>query len=64
MGDGMKSYKTVHHRSRFEYEDRKSVFIGEAMPVSTEADALAFIERARKKYSSYGMWRSATWAFQ
>lgn len=50
MGDGMKSYKTVHHRSRFEYEDRKSVFIGEVLPVSNEADALAFIESVKKHY--------------
>lgn len=46
----MQSYITVKHPSEFEYEDRKSVFIGEAAPVSTEADALAFIERVRKKY--------------
>lgn len=46
----MKSYKTVHHISRFEYEDRKSVFIGEVLPVSNEADALAFIESVKKHY--------------
>lgn len=50
MGDGMKSYKTVHHRSRFEFEDRKSVFIGEALPVNNEADAIAFIESVKKHY--------------
>jgi len=47
----MDSYVTVKQRSSFEYEDRKSVFIGEAMPVSSEVDALAFIESVRKKYS-------------
>ena len=46
----MKSYKTIHHRSRFEFEDRKSVFIGEAMPVSTEAEAIAFIDSVKKHY--------------
>ena len=46
----MESYITVHQYASFEYEDRKSVFIGEAMPVSTEADALAFIESVKKKY--------------
>lgn len=47
----MQGYTTIKEQSSYEYEDRKSVFIGEAMPVSTEAEALAFIERAKKKYS-------------
>ena len=46
----MESYITVKSRSHFEYEDRKSVFIGEAMPVSCEADALAFIDSVKKRY--------------
>ena len=46
----MKSYKTVHHRSYFEFEDRKSVFIGEVMPVSCEAEAISFIESVKKHY--------------
>ena len=46
----MESYITVKQRSYFEYEDRKSVFIGEAMPVSTESEALAFIQSVKKKY--------------
>ncbi len=46
----MDSYVTVHHRSKFEFEDRKSVFIGEVLPVSTEAEALAFLDSVKKKY--------------
>lgn len=46
----MDSYITVHHRSKFEFEDRKSVFIGEVLPVSTEAEALSFLESVKKKY--------------
>ena len=46
----MESYITVKKRSYFEYEDRKSVFIGEAMPVSTEAEAIAFIDSVKKHY--------------
>ena len=46
----MESYTTVHHHSSFEYEDRKSIFIGEAMPVSTEEEALAFIDSVKKEY--------------
>ena len=46
----MESYITVHHHATFEYEDRKSVFIGEAMPVTTEDEAIAFIESVKKKF--------------
>lgn len=47
----MESYTTVEYRSKFEYEDRKSVFIGEAAPVTTEEEALLFINQIKKKYS-------------
>ena len=46
----MESYITVKHLSYFEYEDKKSVFIGQACPVSTEADAIAFIDSVKKRY--------------
>ena len=46
----LESYKTIAERATYEYEDRKSVFIGDAAPVSTEADAIAFIEKIKKKY--------------
>lgn len=46
----MEGYITIKKRSYFEYEDRKSVFIGEAMPVSCEADALRFIESVKKRF--------------
>lgn len=46
----MEGYTTVHKHSSFEYEDRKSIFIGEAMPVSTEDEALAFIESVKRTY--------------
>ena len=46
----MESYTTVHHHASYEYEDRKSIFIGEAMPVSTEEEALSFIESVKKEY--------------
>ena len=46
----MESYTTVEYSSKFEYEDRKSVFIGEAAPVSTEEEALSFISFVKKKY--------------
>lgn len=46
----MDSYKTILNYATSEYEDRKSVFIGEASPVSTEEEALLFIERVKKRY--------------
>ncbi len=46
----MESYTTILKRSRFEYEDRKSIFIGQAYPVSTEREALDFIESIKKEY--------------
>ena len=46
----MESYITIHKYAYFEYEDRKSIFIGETMPVSTEEEALSFIESVKKKY--------------
>ena len=44
------SYTTVLKYGKFEYEDRKSVFIGEAYPVTNEADALAFIDSCKKRF--------------
>lgn len=46
----MESYVTILNYGKFEYEDRKSIFIGEAMPVSTEEEALAFIDSVKKHY--------------
>lgn len=47
----MKSYTTVEHYAQYTYEDRRSVFIGEALPVSCESEALDFIASVKKKYS-------------
>lgn len=44
------SYTTVLDYGRFEYEDRKSVFIGEARNVEKEADAIAFIDSCKKRF--------------
>ena len=46
----MEGYTTIKSSASFEYEDRKSVFIGEACPVSAESEALGFIESAKKRY--------------
>ena len=47
----MQGYTTIKQYARSEYEEKKSVFIGEALPVQTEAEALAFIESAKKRFS-------------
>jgi len=46
----MESYTTILNEACFEYEDRKSVFIGNAAPVKTEEEALSFISYIKKKY--------------
>ena len=46
----MDSYITVSKYGRCEYEEKKSLFIGEAMPVESEAEAISFIEKVKKKY--------------
>jgi len=46
----VESYTTVQYPSKFEYEDRKSVFIGEAAPAASEEEALAFLNQIKKKY--------------
>ncbi len=47
----MDSYTTILNNASFEYEDRRSRFVGEAAPVSSESDALEFIAKMKKKYS-------------
>lgn len=46
----MESYITIEQYASFEYEDRKSVFIGECKPIATENEAFSFIESVKKRY--------------
>ena len=46
----MESYITIRKYAEFEYEDRKSRFIGEATPVESESQALEFIERVKRRF--------------
>ena len=52
----MNSYKTIKEFSEYRFEDRKSVFLGFAKPVSTEAEALEFIQIIKKKYPDARHW--------
>ena len=44
------SYTTLAHYAEFRYEEKRSVFIGEAIPCEHEEDALAFIARVRARF--------------
>lgn len=46
----MSNYKSIHKFGRDEIVINKSRFIGSAMPVSTEEEALEFIERIKKEF--------------
>lgn len=43
-------YKVVYQPGMGEYEEKKSRFIANVAPVSTEEEAVAYIESVRKKY--------------
>lgn len=45
------SYISLEKEAYTEFTERKSVFIGQAKPVTTEAEALGFIASVRKKYA-------------
>ena len=44
------TYKTIRARADESFEEKKSVFIGHAMPVVTEAEALSFLNEIRSAY--------------
>jgi len=46
----MQSYKTVKQYGEGEIEEKKSRFLGKIKPVSTEEEAIAFIETIKKQY--------------
>ena len=45
----MEGWMTVREEASASFTDRKSVFIAEVRPVSTEEEALAFLEEVRKR---------------
>ena len=46
----MEQYLTIRSRGSGEYEEKKSRFLGEAIPVSTEEDVRRELEQIRKRY--------------
>ncbi|MBO4860885.1 MAG: YigZ family protein [Clostridia bacterium] len=47
----MENYLSVLRAASAEFTERKSVFIGSCAPVSTEEEALGFVNSLRKKYA-------------
>ena len=52
------AYTTLAKYASHTYEEKKSVFIGDAAPVSTEEEAMAFIKGIQKKYAdaTHNVW--------
>ena len=47
----MDGYITLKNRAETEFTEKRSVFIGNAAPVKTEAEALSFLSEIKKRYS-------------
>lgn len=45
-----KQYVTLRHEASAEFEEKRSVFIGYAKPVKTEAEAMDFVKKIRGKH--------------
>lgn len=45
-----KPYVTLRHEASAEFEEKRSVFIGYAKPVKTEAEAMEFVKQIRGKH--------------
>ncbi len=52
----MESYITLKELCEYRFEDRKSIFIGFAKPVSNEEDAIEFIASVKKIYPDAKHW--------
>ncbi len=52
----MNSYTTVKEFAEFRIEEKKSVFIGHAAPVSSESEAIEFVALVKKKYPDARHW--------
>ena len=46
----MTSYTTIKHSGSSTFEDRKSIFIGNAQPVQNEEEAIAFVKKIKSEY--------------
>ena len=46
----MEEYTTIKHFARVSFEEKKSQFIGHAMPVTSESEAIDFVKKIKGEY--------------
>lgn len=46
----MLEYTTVKHEGRSTFEDRKSIFIGNALPIKNESEGIDFVKKIKSEY--------------
>ena len=46
----MLEYTTVKHEGSSTFEDRKSIFIGSALPIKNEEEGIAFVKKIKSEY--------------
>ena len=51
MAELPEQYTTISQEAHVEFEEKRSLFIGHALHVDTEEEALAFIKQMKKQYS-------------
>lgn len=58
MGELVKKYTTVKNEASAEFEEKRSLFIGYAIHVENEEEAMAFVKKIKKKHSdaTHNVW--------
>ena len=58
MGELAKNYTTVKNEASAEFEEKRSLFIGHAIHIENEEDAMAFVKKIKKQYSdaTHNVW--------
>lgn len=58
MGELAKNYTTVKNEASAEFEEKRSLFIGHAIHIENEDEAMAFVKKIKKQYSdaTHNVW--------
>ena len=58
MGELSKNYTTVKNEASAEFEEKRSLFIGHAIHIENEEEAMAFVKKIKKQYSdaTHNVW--------
>ena len=58
MGELAKNYTTVKNEASAEFEEKRSLFIGHAIHVKNEEEAMTFVKKIKKQYSdaTHNVW--------